>query len=162
MWRDCLNTHEGSCALAGSCYRRTGRDPGEKDSSVHRVSFHSHSSAFTGQTQQASRRTTRLNFFAALLQRGSSSPGRPIQTHTDPRQWQLWRWRRQRRDGWRWMGSCHWTLEFPDEEIGKIGFHRLNEDIWGGEIKVTPKFLEKKISAEFSGVGYQMFNSVPP
>lgn len=26
----------------------------------------------------------------------------------------------------------------------KIGFHRLNEDIWGGEIKVTPKFLEKK------------------
>lgn len=58
-------------------------------------------------------RSTQLLFF--FSQRGTSSPGRPVQTHADPRQWQLWRWRW--RDRWHWMGSRHWTLEFPDEVL---------------------------------------------
>lgn len=157
MWHDCLNTHEGSCALAGSCYRRTGRDPGEKDSSVHRVSFHSQSSAFTGQTQQASRRTNSTQLFCCsftawlIITRPSNSDARRSEAVTALTM-MMTTTRRMMLNGVLPLNSrvSWWGL--------KIGFRRLNEDIWGGEIKVTPKFL----SAEFSGVGYQMFNSLPP
>lgn len=62
------------------------------------------------------------NFFQAC----TSSPGGPVQTHTDPRQRQLGRWGRGRG---LWMGACNRTLVCMEGEIRSLLLHKRHEII---------------------------------